>query len=109
MTRIPMRTLLLATVTALSLTACATEPSPSVAAGGVIVVHSAPPPARVEVIGHPPYPDAVWIQGHWMWRDRWVWNGGHWAHRPHPNAKWAPGRWHERRHGEWTYRPGRWR
>jgi hypothetical protein len=43
-----------------------------------------PPPPRTVVVPARPYPDAVWMPGHWQWR-RWrheyVWVPGHWKVR----------------------------
>jgi len=49
-----------------------------------------PPPARVEVVPSAPRPDAVWIDGEWMWRGRrWGWQKGRWVVPP-ANAAFAP-------------------
>jgi hypothetical protein len=40
-----------------------------------------PPPARMEMRSAPPAPDAVWVQGRWVWQGRrtgYVWVPGHW-------------------------------
>jgi hypothetical protein len=40
-----------------------------------------PPPNRVEIVTVKPYPDAVWVAGHWKWSrwyHEWVWVPGHW-------------------------------
>jgi hypothetical protein len=50
-----------------------------------------PPPAREEVVvAARPYPDAVWMKGHWQWK-RW-----------HREWVWVPGHWQVRRHGAWV-------
>lgn len=71
------------------------------------VVRYEPPPPRVEVVGVAPFMGAIWMPGNWVWRDRWAWHRGHWAHPPHPRAQWAPGRWHRDNDG-WRWRDGRW-
>ena len=75
---------------------------------GAVVVGSAPPHARVEIIGVAPWPGAVWIGGHWVWRDRWVWQRGYWSRPPHTGARWAPGRWTRQSPSHWRWEPGRW-
>ena len=72
------------------------------------VVRVRPPEPRVEVYGHPPYPNAVWREGHWDYRHGdWVWIPGHWMKRPKPHAEWVPGHWEERRKG-WVWIEGHW-
>jgi hypothetical protein len=47
----------------------------------VVVVDSqpAPPPLRVEVVGHAPYAHATWYHGHWYWtHHHYVWVHGYW-------------------------------
>jgi len=68
-----------------------------------------PPPApQAEIVLVAPGPGFIWISGEWVWRDRWVWVGGHWDRPPHPHAVWVPGNW--TKHGQ-RYRknPGHWR
>jgi hypothetical protein len=53
----------------------------------------APPPPRVERRPAAPFADAVWVDGHWGWRDgRWAWTRGHWDVE-HRGGHWAPGHW----------------
>jgi hypothetical protein len=54
-----------------------------------------PPPApKAEVRPVRPYPNAVWVAGHWKWAgNRWAWEGGHWARPPRQGATWVPGHW----------------
>lgn len=74
----------------------------------VVVVHTAPPPPRAEVKPAPPYPNAVWIPGHWKWkRGRYVWVPGHWA-KPRRGYVWVPGHWEKRPRG-WVWVPGHWK
>lgn len=50
------------------------------------------PPPRHEVIGIAPFHGAVWVPGQWVWRDRWVWYRGQWAHhRYSEQVYWTPG------------------
>lgn len=69
----------------------------------------APPPPRVEVRPAVPYPDAVWVEGHWEFRGgSWVWLPGCWSARPHARAVWVQGHWRETPNG-WRWVPGHWR
>ncbi|MGA2108689.1 MAG: hypothetical protein ABSH25_13715 [Syntrophorhabdales bacterium] len=73
------------------------------------IVRTGPPPARVEVRPAVPYPEAVWIDGHWEHRyGEWVWNPGCWSRPPFPGAIWVPGHWRESP-GGWRWVPGHWR
>lgn len=72
------------------------------------VVYVPPPAPRVEIYGPPPYPEAVWIPGHWAYREgEWVWIPGHWEKRPRPTAVWVPGHWRPKGKG-WVWVPGHW-
>jgi len=72
------------------------------------VVKVRPPEPRVEMYGPPPYPEAVWISGHWKHKkEEWVWVRGHWARPPRLHAVWIPGYW-EPRGGGWIWIPGHW-
>jgi len=73
------------------------QPAPGAPQAAVIVDAPAPPPPQVEFVTVAPDPTYVWIGGSWEWHNRWVWYGGRWTHRPHPNAVWAHGHWG--RHG----------
>ncbi len=67
-----------------------------------------PPPPRVESPGPPPSPNAVWIAGHWLWRNgRYDWVAGRWEDAP-PGASYVPGR-HKQTGQGWVWEPGRWR
>ena len=68
-------------------------PPPS---GPIVVADAAPPPDQEEYVGAAPYSDAIWIRGHYVWRDgegRWAWFRGHWDRRPHYGAVWIEGYW----------------
>src|SRR5262249_53248480 len=56
---------------------------------------AAPPPPQVA--GPPPRPDenSFWVPGHWVWRDRYLWQPGYWA-RVQPGYVWIPA------HYSWT-------
>ena len=65
----------------MTLAGCVVVPDQRHYADGVVMV--APPPPRVEVIGKPPSPGYVWMDGYWNWvggRHEWV--PGHWAPTP---------------------------
>ena len=68
----------------------------------------APPPPIVEHRWARPYPDAVWIAGHYEWaHGSYVWVGGYYAYPPHHGAHWVPAEYvhHD---GAYFYRPGHW-
>jgi hypothetical protein len=63
-----------------------------------------PPPSRM--LAMTPRPGFVWIQGHWSWRDRWVWEPGSWEPL-RPGQAWHPGAWIVVA-GRYEWSPGRW-
>jgi hypothetical protein len=74
-------------------------------AGGVVLV--APPPPRAEVMGEPPSPGMVWLDGYWDWvGDRYVWTAGHWEGR-RPGHHWVAHQWVRQGDG-WRMKPGHW-
>jgi hypothetical protein len=107
-------------LTHLSLLALACAALPAAVRAGVdinisvpapeIVIRTAPPRERVEVVPAAPGPDYFWIGGHWQWTDHWVWVGGRYDRHPHfhPGGGWEPGRW-EQHDGRYTWREGHWR
>jgi len=95
----------LALVAGLGLSAC--EPAPPPVYGGAVVeVENEPPPVQVEARPVVPYQGAVWIEGHWDWRGRWVWVPGFWE-RPRAGWVWVAHHW-QRWRGRWRYVPGHW-
>jgi hypothetical protein len=68
-----------------------------------------PPPAVVvEARGYAPYPDAIWIDGHWGWnQNRYLWHRGYWDHA-RPGYSYVPHRWYRDR-GGWRLSAGYWR
>ena len=77
--------------------------------GCVATVRTGPPPARVEIRPAVPYPEAVWVEGHWEFRHgEWMWSPGYWARAPFSGAVWIPGHWREDP-GGWRWIPGHWR
>ncbi len=87
------------------------QPQPAVVAvpAGVIVVHRAQPPPRVEVIAARPGPNHFWVKGYWVAQnDNWVWVKGHWELPPHSGAVWVEPRYEN--HGtEVHFSAGFWR
>ncbi len=76
-----------------------------------VKVNQPPPPLRADVSPGPkPYPDAVWVAGHWRWAgDRgWVWVQGRWM-RPRPGYVWEPPVVVAVEDGNYQYHPGYWR
>lgn len=68
-----------------------------------------PPPARVERIPTSPRPDAVWIDGEWVWQGRgWSWQVGRWVVPP-TGCRFSPwtSTWGDE--GAVYYAPGVWR
>ena len=75
---------------------------------GPTVVVRQPPPKKVEVKPAKPYPNAVWVQGHWAYRGgTYVWVPGHWK-KARPGRTWVAGHW-ARRRGGWVWVKGYWR
>src|ERR1035438_9203075 len=50
----------------------------------------APPPMLVEAPPPPPFEDAIWTGGYWVWHDTWVWAHGRWSAPPRPHYRWHP-------------------
>jgi YXWGXW repeat-containing protein len=71
-----------------------------------IIIDSAPPPPREEVVPAPRH-GYVWAPGFWEWRHgHHVWVRGHWE-REHRGMYWHPSRWSERE-GRWVFERGHW-
>jgi hypothetical protein len=84
---------------------CVVAPERGYYADGIVAV--APPPPRVEVIGVPPAPGYVWIDGYWNWvGGRHVWVAGRWA-APRPGYHWVPHHW-VATSGGWRLVRGHW-
>ena len=64
--------------------------------GTEVVVDRPPPMPVVETMDIAPGPGFVWIPGAWVWRTQWVWDRGHWAHPPQPDAVWVAPRYEDR-------------
>ncbi|HPG39575.1 MAG TPA: hypothetical protein PLP19_00040 [bacterium] len=72
-------------------------------------VHNAPPANKVVVVTTPrPHANAVWVKGHWCWKNNaYLWNDGKWID-PKPGCVWVDGHWKNTRHG-WEWIEGHWR
>jgi hypothetical protein len=85
------------------------QPAHEVVVGDVVYVQEEPPPIRVERAGRPPSRNHLWLEGHWMYRDRrYVWERGHWEAPPHRGDVWVTGHWVKGDHG-YHWLPGHWR
>jgi hypothetical protein len=73
-----------------------------------VVVPSPPPMPVVETMSMAPGPGFVWIPGAWAWRTQWVWDRGHWAHPPQPDALWVSPQY-ENRGNVQVFTPGGWK
>jgi hypothetical protein len=114
-----LSSMLLAGVASLFLSGCVVRervvyrppPAPVVVTPVVIpneVVVSAPPPPPVqETVVVAPGPGYYWVRGAWVWRDRWVWERGHWVYPPRPGARWRESHY-EVRNGVRIYVRGGW-
>jgi hypothetical protein len=72
-------------------------------------VDEPPPPARVELLPPVPSPQAVWVDGEWMWRrERWAWLPGRWVN-PAPQTAFSPWVFVRGLDGRLWYAPGVWR
>ena len=72
-----------------------------------VVVRSAPPPVRVEVVRDPPSRDHFWVSGHWRWDGHdWDWAPGHWE-RHRPGHVWVAAHW-VRSGPEWVFVGSHW-
>src|SRR5215467_11807993 len=77
--------------------------------GQTVVRVAPPPPVRVGVVGRPPHPGFVWIEGYQRWDGRrYVWVSGRWVRPPRPGAVWVSPAWTRRGSG-WVFRSGYWR
>src|ERR1700678_2339969 len=54
-----------------------------------IAVGWAPPAMLVESPPPPPFTQAVWVGGYWVWQGNWVWAHGHWLGPPQPGFGWV--------------------
>jgi WXXGXW repeat (2 copies) len=74
---------------------------------GEVVVRTAPPAERVEVMGVAPSAEHIWIKGHWLWDGAaYVWHPGHWELR-RVGFVWQEPHWVARGSG-FVFVEGRW-
>lgn len=79
------------------------------APSGVVYIHRAPPPIRVEVRGARPSAQHVWVAGHWVGRgEEFVWEPGRWVLLESGHRAWVEGAWRHDRNG-WFWVEGHWR
>lgn len=96
----PILAIAAAILSSLSLAACVVEPAQPV------VVRTAPPPPRVEVVPEPRVGYA-WEGGHWRWvHGAYEWEPGHWE-VVRVGHHWVRGHWIERGPG-WVWVGGHW-
>jgi hypothetical protein len=108
MKSISMRTLALASATAVFLSLAGNSPVLADPAFTIQIGSQAPPPPREDHPWARPYHTAVWIAGHHEWRDGgYVWVDGYYAYPPHAGSHWvSPSYPHNQ--GVYSYRPGYW-
>jgi hypothetical protein len=112
---IPHKSLAIAALLTVNLSACVVAPARYPAAyqgvpvsqGETIIYGAAPPPMQMEVVPPLPFAGALWIGGYWGWeggRHRWM--PGHYT-RPVPGQRYVPHQW-EQQGGRWGLRGGYW-
>jgi len=85
------------------------EPVVATAPAGAVIVTTAPPAARHEVVGVSPGTDYVWVRGYWVYTNgRYTWTPGHYERRPRAGVTWIQGHW-DRTAAGWVWTPGHWR
>lgn len=97
------RSLVLAVVVAVALSACTASGTLLVSA--TPVVYQEPPQPQDEQVT--PRPGFLWIKGRWDWKNnQWTWVGGRWD-RERSGYAWQEGRW-ERRGSAYHWVEGQW-
>ena len=77
-------------------------------ASRTVYVQKAPPVVKVEKPGPKPYTNAMWVSGHWTWKNgRYVWVSGHWT-KTVKGKTWVAGRWKKTARG-YVWVKGYWR
>jgi hypothetical protein len=73
-----------------------------------VVVRTAPPAPRYEMITGAPSPHHFWVGGYWGYHAHggYYWNGGHWA-APRQGYRYEPAHWNARG-GAYHFSPGYW-
>ena len=78
-------------------------------AAAEIIIQTAPPAPRYEVIPAPPPGSWAWVPGRWRWgSNAYAWVPGRYMPREQRFAGWVPGHWAQRG-GGWTWIGGHWR
>jgi hypothetical protein len=73
-----------------------------------VVIKSAPPAPRQEVIVERPSPRHIWVPGYWHWEGhRHVWVAGCWTLPPRERVVYAPAHWDHRSDG-YVFVAGQW-
>ena len=72
-----------------------------------IAVGWAPPAMLVDTPPPPPFAEAVWVGGYWVWQGNWVWMHGHWMSPPRPDYGWVHP-YYENRDGVVIFVAGHW-
>lgn len=77
-------------------------------ASRTIYVIKSPPVKKVTVVKTPvPYSNAVWVNGHWSWREgKYIWINGYWTN-PRRGHVWMQGFWVKKPRG-WVWVEGHW-
>jgi hypothetical protein len=74
-----------------------------------VIVRTAPPALRKEVIVERPSPRHVWVAGYWVWHsNKHDWVAGHWEVPPRGKTAWVEARW-DRRGDSFVFIEGFWR
>ena len=77
-------------------------------AGDIVIVRKAPPKVRVEVKKPAPFRSAIWVRGHWVFRNgEFQWRSGRWI-KPRRGFVYVPGYWQKKARG-WVWVDARWR
>jgi len=88
-----------------------------------VVIMQPPPAPQEEVAPAPSSTGYTWVAGHYVWRDGWNWERGHWVAgsvrampspyseaptvAPAPGARWVPGYW-DYVGNDWEWKKGHW-
>ncbi len=73
-----------------------------------MLTNEAPPTKRPEQASQSPGPDHTWIEGHWVWNNKWHWEEGRWDKKPHTQAAWVQGHWKHKPSTGWVWIDGHW-
>jgi hypothetical protein len=68
----------------------------------------APPTKKPEQASQSPGPDHTWVEGHWVWNNKWHWEEGSWEKKPHKQAAWVQGHWKHKPSAGWVWIDGHW-